>query len=100
MSLKNPKTLRKCEESLQPQMPELQFLKQYCTPEKACNFIFSTKIPSKNTTFKTTPQVEITSKSNVMPVFIFFHCDIIFDRLSELGQISCEISGQVFHQSS
>ena len=27
MSLKNPKTLRKCQENLQPQMPELQFLR-------------------------------------------------------------------------
>ena len=27
MSLKNPKALRKCRENLQPQMPELQFLK-------------------------------------------------------------------------
>ena len=27
MSLKNSKTLRKCEENLQPQIPELQFLK-------------------------------------------------------------------------
>ena len=27
MSLKNPQTLRKCSENLQPQMPELQFLK-------------------------------------------------------------------------
>ena len=27
MSLKNPKTLRKCSENLQPQMPEVQFLK-------------------------------------------------------------------------
>ena len=27
MSLKNPKNLRKCEENLQPQIPELQFLK-------------------------------------------------------------------------
>ena len=27
MSLENPKTLRKCLENLQPQMPELQFLK-------------------------------------------------------------------------
>ena len=27
MSLKNPKTLRKCQENSQPQMPELQFLK-------------------------------------------------------------------------
>ena len=54
MSLKNPKTLRKCEENLQPQMPELQFLKWYCTPEKVCNFIFSTETPSKNMTFKKT----------------------------------------------
>ena len=29
-----------------------EFLKQYCTPEKACNFIFSTKTPSKNMTCK------------------------------------------------
>ena len=27
MSLKNPKTLRKCSENLQPQTTELQFLK-------------------------------------------------------------------------
>ena len=27
MNLKNPKNLRKCLENLQPQMPELQFLK-------------------------------------------------------------------------
>ena len=71
MSLKNPKTLRKCEENLQPQMPELQFLKWYCTPEKVCNFIFSTETPSKNMTFKKTPLVKITSKSKVMPVCVF-----------------------------
>ena len=71
MSLKNPKTLTKCEENLQHQTPELQFLNWYCTPEKACNFIFSTETPSKNMTFKKTPQVKITSKSKVMPVFVF-----------------------------
>ena len=71
MSLKNPKTLRKCEENLQPQMPELQFLKCYCTPEKACNFIFSTETPSKNMTFKKNPQVKIKSKSKVMLVCVF-----------------------------
>ena len=33
MSLKNPKTLRKCEENLQPQMPvELQFLETLIFP--------------------------------------------------------------------
>ena len=50
MSLKNPKTLRKCEGNLQPQMPELQFLKRYCTAEKACNFILSAETPSKGMT--------------------------------------------------
>ena len=71
MSLKNPKTLRKCEENLQPQMPELQFLKWYCTPEKVCNFIFSTETPSKNMTFKKKPIVKIKSKSKVMLVCAF-----------------------------
>ena len=33
MSLKNPKTLRKCLEYLQPQMSELQFLKALIFPE-------------------------------------------------------------------
>ena len=32
MSLKNPKTLRKCQENLQPQMPELQILKTLIFP--------------------------------------------------------------------
>ena len=32
MSLKNPKPLRKCYENLQPQMPELQFLKTLVFP--------------------------------------------------------------------
>ena len=32
MSLKNTKTLRKCQENLQPQMPELQFLKTLIFP--------------------------------------------------------------------
>ena len=32
MSLKNPKTLRKCSENLQPQMPGLQFLKRPIFP--------------------------------------------------------------------
>ena len=32
MSLKKPKTLRKCSEILQPQMPELQFLKSLTFP--------------------------------------------------------------------
>ena len=32
MSLKNPKALRKCRENLQPQMPELQFLKTLIFP--------------------------------------------------------------------
>ena len=27
MNLENPRALRKCDENLQPQMPELQFLK-------------------------------------------------------------------------
>ena len=43
MSLKNPQTLRKCEENLQSQMPELQFLKWYCTPEKIYNFFSQLK---------------------------------------------------------
>ena len=38
-------------------------LKWYCIPEKACNFIFSTKTPSKNKTFAK------NSKSNGKPVF-------------------------------
>ena len=71
MSLKNPNTLRKCEENLQPQMPGLQFLKWYCTLEKVCNFNFSTETTSKNMTFKKNPQVKITSKSKVMPVCVF-----------------------------
>ena len=33
MSLKNPKIVRKFEENLQPQMPELQFLKTLIFPE-------------------------------------------------------------------
>ena len=32
MSLKNPKTLRKCQENLQPQMPMLQYLKTLIFP--------------------------------------------------------------------
>ena len=32
MSLKNPKTVRKCSENLQPQMPEVQFLKALIFP--------------------------------------------------------------------
>ena len=32
MSLKNPKTLRRCKENLQPQMPELQFSKTLIFP--------------------------------------------------------------------
>ena len=32
MSLKNQKTLRKCLENLQPQMPQLQFLKTLIFP--------------------------------------------------------------------
>ena len=46
-------------------------LKQYCTPEIACNFIFSTKTPSKNLTLKKRPPVNMTSRSKVMPVFGF-----------------------------
>ena len=68
MNLKHPKTFRECEEKLQPQMAELQFLN--CTPEKACNFIFSTETPSKNMAFEKTLQVKITSESKVMPVFV------------------------------
>ena len=33
MSLKNAKTLRNCYENLQPQMPELQFLKTLIFPK-------------------------------------------------------------------
>ena len=33
-------------------------LKWYCIPEKACNFIFSTKTPSKNKTFAKNLQIE------------------------------------------
>ena len=33
MSLKNPKTLRKCKKNLQPQMSELQFLKTQIFPK-------------------------------------------------------------------
>ena len=55
MSLKNSKTLRKCEENPQPQMPELQLLKWCCAPEKACNFSFSIETPSKNMALKKIP---------------------------------------------
>ena len=72
ISLKNPKTLRKWEENFQRQMPELQFLKWYCTPEEACNFVFSTETPTKNMTFKKTLQVKITSKSKVIPAIVFW----------------------------
>ena len=36
-------------------------------------------------------QLKIASRSKVMPVFLFFffHCDVIFDKLPKLGQISC-----------
>ena len=71
MSLENPKTLIKCEENLQPQIPKLQVLKWYCTPEKICNSIFSTETLSKNMTFKKKPQVKIMYKSKVMPVCVF-----------------------------
>ena len=92
MSLKIPKTLRKCEENIQPQIPELQFIKWYCTPEKVWNLIFSTEIPSKKMTFKKNPQVKITSKPKVSYVsFVFFDCGIIFDKLSKLEQIFCVI---------
>ena len=91
MSLKNPKTLRKCEENLQPQMPELQFLKWYCTPEKACNFIFSTETPSKNMTLKK-PRKSKSRLNQKLCQFLFFDCDVLFDKLSKLGQISCVIS--------
>ena len=71
MCLKNPKTLRICEENLQPQMPELPFLKRYCNPEKSFNFIFSTETPSKYMTFLKNPQVKITSKSRFVSLFVF-----------------------------
>ena len=51
------------------------YLKAYCRPLKACNFYFSTdqlkhlqkiwQLQKKKT------QVKITSRSNVMPVFVF-----------------------------
>ena len=86
-SLKNLKTLRKCKENLQPQMPEQQFLKWCCTPDKACNFIFSTETPSKNITLKKTPQIKITSKSKVMPVFVFW----LWHHLSQTIKIGANL---------
>ena len=57
-------------------------LKRYCIPEKACNFIFSTKTPSKNKTFAKKQQIKRQAS--------FFHCDIML-KLSEFGQVSCVI---------
>ena len=57
-------------------------LKWYCIPEKACNFIFSTKTPSKNKTFAKKQQIKRQAS--------FFHCDIML-KLSEFGQASCVI---------
>ena len=91
MSLKNPKALRKCEENLQPQVPGLQFLKWYCIPEKVWNFNFSTETPLKNLTFKKTRQSKSPLNQKLCQ-FVFFDCDVIFDKLSKLGQMSCVIS--------
>ena len=50
---------------------------------------FQLKLLWKKLTLKKT-QVKITSRSKFMPVFVF-QCDVIFDKLSKLGQISCVI---------
>ena len=91
MSLKNPKTLRKREENLQPQMPELQFLKWHCTLEKAGNFIFSTETPSKNMTFKNTRKLKSRLNQKLCQ-FLLFDCDVTFHKLSKLRQICRVIS--------
>ena len=67
-----------------------------------CNFIFSTERPTKKEFKKKKNVSQNHISSKVMPVFFFFHCDIIFDKLSKLGQIFCVIllSGQVFQQYS
>ena len=65
-------------------------LKQYCTPEIACNFIFSTKIPSKNLTLKKNRQ-SIWRLRQKLCQFLFFRCDVIIDKLSKLEKISCVI---------
>ena len=90
-------------------------LKRYCAAEKACNFIISTKTPSKNkTSKKKKTQVKITCISRVYQKlcwFLFFHCDVIFDKLIKIGaNFLCNsllhrnkrllISGQVLRQSS
>ena len=63
-------------------------LKWYCTSEKAYNFIFPTENSSKNITFKKNPQVEITSREKVTPVFVF-HFNVIFSKISKLEQFFC-----------
>ena len=62
----------------------MQLLKRCCNPEKACNFIFPTETLSKVMNFKKS----LKSQSCLDQKFLFFHCGVIFDKLSKLGQIS------------
>ena len=67
-----------------------------------CNFIFSTERPTKKEFFKKKKRKSKSHQFKSYASFFFFHCDIIFDKLSKLGQIFCVIllSGQVFQQYS
>ena len=69
------------------------YLKAYCRPLKACNFYFSTD-QLKHLQKIWQLQKKRKSKSRLdqtLCQFLFFHVNVIFDKLSKLGQISCVI---------
>ena len=59
-------------------------LKIATTNEKACDFIISTETPSNNMTFKKVRNSKAHIDQNFCQ-FMFFQCDVFFDKLSKLG---------------
>ena len=85
-------------------------LKQHCTPEKACDFIFSTETPSKNMTFLKDCKSKSYLDQNLCQFLFFslshnlrqtiniganFFCNSLLHRNKRLF-----ISAQTFSQSS
>ena len=74
-----------------PPPSTLQFLKRYCIPGKGCNFIFSSETLHKIWLLKK-PRTSQSCLDQKLCQFLFVHCAFVFDKLSKLGQISCEVS--------
>ena len=65
------------------------YLKRYCTPKKQLIIFFQLKHLQKYDLKKIC--ISQSRQDQKLCQFLFFCCDVIFDKLPKLGQISCVI---------